>query len=149
MKGNMRKSVLLAVVAMLVLVVFTPVANTQGPEGAGKSADKGWSALDNVDRLKDTLEKAGFTLLEGVVEYMDWVMETCELHMRDTAFNNPAPNAYATLILPPPPGGETPPEDGGKQVPGNPPGTDPDKPQPGGEPPGQTKDKTNKSKKNK
>ncbi|MDD3827734.1 MAG: hypothetical protein PHY79_17345 [Anaerolineae bacterium] len=108
MKGNSRKSVLLAVVAMLVLVVFVPMANTQGPEAVGKSADKHWSALDNVDRLKDTMEKAGFTLQEGTVEYMDWVMETCELHMRDTAFNNPAPNAYATLILPPPPGGMNP-----------------------------------------
>jgi len=111
MKGNMRKSVLLAVVTMLVLVVFTPVANTQGPEGAGKSADKGWSALDNVERFMDTLHKAGFGVQEGDLGFCDLVKLTCEGKVRDALANNPWPNAYITINLDPHEGVPRPPID--------------------------------------
>ena len=98
MKGNLKKSSVLIVLA--VLLAFIGTANAQGPMRKGKAADKAWSALDNVERLKGTLDKGGFAWQEGSVEYMDWVKDTCEGKMRDTAYNNPWPQAYATFKLP-------------------------------------------------
>jgi hypothetical protein len=111
MKGNTHKSVLLAVVVMLVLVVFTSVASTQGPEGAGKSADMHWSALDNVERFMDTLDKAGFGVQEGGFRFWDLVKDTCEGNIRDALANNPWPNAYISMYFEPHEGVPTPPVD--------------------------------------
>ena len=101
MKSTVRKrSTSLPTVVTVILLALIGTASTQGAVTKGHSAGKGWSALDNVEYLKNSLDTAGFTWQEGSVAYMDWVKETCEGKMKDTAFNNPAPNAYATLILP-------------------------------------------------
>ncbi|MCE5309107.1 MAG: hypothetical protein LLG20_15820, partial [Acidobacteriales bacterium] len=89
--------------AQTVLANAGSVAVALGRSGNVYIQDNGWSPLDNLDKIKGSLEKAGFSLQAGseeYVEYMDWVKETCERNMQDTAFNNPAPNAYATLVLP-------------------------------------------------
>jgi len=100
MNGNVGRSFVLVVVVVSVMLVFTGVANTQEPE-TNKSADKGWLALDKVDGFTKALDKAGFSVQEGVVEYMDWVKETCAGTWPDTALNNPWPNAYLTLKFAP------------------------------------------------
>jgi hypothetical protein len=80
-------------------------AYSHGQESAAGTMNEGWSPFDNIEKLKGSLKKVGYTWQEGKVNYLDYVKDTCEGLMVDTAFNNPAPNAYATLILPPPPGG--------------------------------------------
>ncbi len=106
MNRNVLRLLALVAVVMLVVLVFAAATSAKapvtepGPASAAKGRDNGWFPLDNLDKIKGSLEKAGFSLQAGSVVYMDWVKETCERTMQDTAFNNPAPNAYATLILP-------------------------------------------------
>jgi hypothetical protein len=109
MKGNVRKSFVLIVLVVSVMLVFAGVAATQGSETTGRSADKGWSALDRVPEFMDRLKDAGFSLHEGEVEYIDLVKECCRGNVPDTLANNPWPNAYLVLSnltpegYPPPP----------------------------------------------
>lgn len=107
MKGNVHKPFVLVfpVLVVLVTLLFAGVAYSHGQESAARTMNEGWSPFDNIEKLKGSLEKVGYTWQEGKVNYLDYVKDTCEGLMVDTAFNNPAPNAYATLILPPPPGG--------------------------------------------
>jgi hypothetical protein len=87
---------------MLVLVVFTSVANTQGPAGAAKSADEHWSALDKVPRFLIKAEDAGFSWQEGKFSFLDLIEEACERRFICAMGNNPWPNAYFTLEMPNP-----------------------------------------------
>ena len=107
MKGNVHKPFVLVfpVLVVLVTLLFAGVAYSHGQGSAARTMNEGWSPFDNIEKLKVSLEKVGYTWQEGKVNYLDYVKDTCEGIMMDTAFNNPAPNAYATLILPPPPGG--------------------------------------------
>jgi len=108
MKGRIpEKSLFVALCASVVLLlalVGTASANVpvaeQGPTVSAQDKGNDSSPLANLDKIKASLDKAGFTSQDGEVAYMDWVQWTCERTMQDTAFNNPAPNAYATLILP-------------------------------------------------
>ena len=65
--------------------------------------DADWSALDKVDTLQKTLQKAGFSLTPGQFTYWDLVQATCEGKVPQ-AGNNPWPNVYLSLQLPPHPG---------------------------------------------
>jgi len=107
MKGNVYKPFVLVFTVLVVLVtlLIARVAYSHGLESAAQLMKAGWSPFDNIEKLKDSLNKVGYTWQEGKVNYLDYVKDTCEGLMVDTAFNNPAPNAYATLILSPPPGG--------------------------------------------
>lgn len=107
MKANVQKPLILIITILVVLVSlsYTQAASSHEQEAAAQAVKEGWSPFDNIEKLKGSLNKVGFTWQEGKVNYLDYVKDTCEGLMVDTAFNNPAPNAYATLILPPPPGG--------------------------------------------
>jgi len=107
MKGKAHKpwNLVITVLVVLLTLMSAGAAYSHGLEAAAQPPKEGWSPLDNIEKLKGSLTKGGFTWQEGEVNYLDYVKDTCEGLMVDTAFNNPAPNAYATLILPPPPGG--------------------------------------------
>jgi hypothetical protein len=102
MKGNTHKPLLLVVAAMLVLVVFTSVANTQGLAEAAKSADKHWSALDKVPRFLEKAEDASFSWQEGKFSFLDLIKEACARRFFCAMGNKPWPNAYFTLQMPNP-----------------------------------------------
>jgi hypothetical protein len=102
--GTTKRNLVAVVIVVTAALALMSTASAQGPAANGKPADKGWSALDNVVKFQHALDKAGFDYQEGTVEYMDWVQGTCEGKLLDTAFNNPAPNAYATITLPAHPG---------------------------------------------
>ena len=60
---------------------------------------KDWSPLDNVDRFRATVDKEGFDLQQGVIEYVDLVQACCQGRAPDTLANNPWPNAYITATV--------------------------------------------------
>ena len=95
--------VLSVMLIVTVMLVSAGAANTQALEQGGKS-ENSWSALDNVDRFKGTLAKAGFGWQQGIVEYVDLVKACCLGQAPDTLANNPWPNAYVTLKFDPHPG---------------------------------------------
>lgn len=106
MKHTMRKSLLMVVLVMSVILMLALVgiANAQGPVTKGKTAGKGGLALDKADRFEAILENTGFTTEEGTVEYVDLVKACCLGQAPDTLANNPWPNAYVTLKFDPHPG---------------------------------------------
>ena len=104
MNHRVRNSFLLVILVVSVTLALVGVASAQEAVTKDTPGEKGWSALDKVDRLKDTLHKTGFSLQEGTVEYIDLVKECCLGRAPDTLANNPWPNAYITLALPPHPG---------------------------------------------
>ncbi len=99
----MRKSIVsgLALLPVLVALTVAPVTaaedQPQGTVGAG-SADI--SSLGRVSRLVETFDRAGFSLQEGSVEYMDSVKEACLRRTPDALGNNPWPNACLALKVP-------------------------------------------------
>jgi len=103
-KSNVRASFIVVLVVVLAMLVFAGVARSQELESTGKTAGKDWSPIDNVDRLKKTLDRLGFNLDQGGIEYVDLVKNTCLGLSPDTLANNPWPNAYMAVTLPPHPG---------------------------------------------
>jgi len=83
-----------------VILVFSPVANTQGPET--KPEKKGWQALDKVPRFLEKIEQAGFTWQEGSFGFHDLVAEACQGLYFTAMGNNPWPNGYFQLRMPNP-----------------------------------------------
>ena len=107
MKVNKRSFVgfVVAVVAVLALL---SAASAQAPvKDRSASGAANWSALDKVDKLKEILKQAGFSLTPGQFTYWDLVKATCEGKVPQ-AGNNPWPNVYLSLQLPPHPGVQPP-----------------------------------------
>jgi hypothetical protein len=87
--------------------LFLPsVTNAQEPVAAARVNGKGWSVLANADRLVKTLEDAGFTTQEGDATFVDLVHLCCDGIIPDTLANNPWPNTYVSLRVPPPQGSD-------------------------------------------
>jgi hypothetical protein len=84
-----------------------PVLSAMVEPGRGEPPDRR-SALDNVDAFTKTLTTAGFSLQQGGFTYWDLVKETCQGHLPDTLANNPWPNVYVVLQMPPHPGVQPP-----------------------------------------
>ncbi len=101
MKSTLRK-VLFSLLVISAVLALSGIASANSPLSKGGGGN--WSALDKVERFKSTLSKAGFTTVEGKFEYIDLVKECCEQKVQDTLANNPWPNAYLTVKLPPPAG---------------------------------------------
>jgi hypothetical protein len=103
MKVN-KRSFVVVVVALAAVLALLSTASAQRPV-PDKSASGGanWSALDKVDALKETLQRARFSLTEGQFTYWDMVQATCQGKVPQAA-NNPWPNVYLSLQLPPHPG---------------------------------------------
>ena len=93
----------LAAFAVTLVAVLTLLGTVRAQKAAPHAPASNWSALDRVDALKQTLQKAGFGLQEGQFTYWDLVEATC-LGASPQAGNNPWPNVYLSLQLPPHPG---------------------------------------------
>jgi hypothetical protein len=92
-------------VALVLVLAMMLAAAPVGPANAQELAwHDGDNALKNVDRFRAKLESAGFALQEGVFEYLDTVKECCQGNLPNALGNNPWPNAYITLRMPPPEG---------------------------------------------
>jgi hypothetical protein len=90
MKGKLRRSFPLAIV----LLSVTAGLAAAKPPG---------SALDNVPRFLDKIEKAGFSWQEGELVYFDLIKQVCKGGIYFSAMgNNPWPNAYFFLKMPNP-----------------------------------------------
>jgi len=103
MKGKLDKLIVLILVVVLAMMGIVGVANASRPGPTGNSADKNGSALDKVDKFKVILKQAGFSLTPGQFTYWDLVKATCQGESPQ-AGNNPWPNVYLSLQLPPHPG---------------------------------------------
>jgi hypothetical protein len=88
---------------VLALVLLAASATLVLARAESTSGEASWSAMSKVDALEKTLQQAGFSLTEG--QFMNWDMTqaACE-GQAPQAGNNPWPNAYLTLQLPPHPG---------------------------------------------
>jgi len=96
-----KRILVVVVVALVAALALLGGANAQRPV-ADKSAP-GWSALDKVDALKDSLAKAGFGLTPGEFVAHDLVQETCTGKIPQ-AGTNPWPSVTFFLQLPTHPG---------------------------------------------
>jgi hypothetical protein len=94
------KSRFLIVLALALLAGSATWVPAQ-PESAPDAAN--WSALDKVDGFEALLRQAGFSLTPGQFTYWDLVKATCQ-GQSPQAGNNPWPNVYLSLQLPPHPG---------------------------------------------
>jgi hypothetical protein len=100
MKVN-KRSFVVVVVAVVAVLALLSAASAQAPvKDRSASGTANWSALDKVDALKETLQRAGFSLTEGQFTYWDMVQATCEGKLPE-AGNNPWPSVYLSLQLPP------------------------------------------------
>ena len=109
-----KRSVVVVIVALAAVLALIGAASAQGPvtnQFLPAVAKGNWSALDKVDALLDSLDKAGFDWQAGTVKYIDWVWETCQGNIFDTLANNPWPTAYVSFVLPPLQGSAKPPLD--------------------------------------
>lgn len=90
MKGKLCRSFALAIVTLSATVGIA-AANPTG------------SALDNVPRFLDKINKAGFSSQEGEFIYFDLIKQVCKGGIYFSAMgNNPWPNAYFFLKMPNP-----------------------------------------------
>ena len=89
-----RFVVLVVALAAVLAVVGTATA---------QPAPKGPSAVDKhkIDNFTHALQQAGFALQEGTFKFADLIQEVCEGRLSDTLANNPWPNAYTVVALPP------------------------------------------------
>jgi hypothetical protein len=60
--------------------------------------------MGDLERFKKVIDRAGFNLQQGGMEYVDLVKLTCLGQSPDTLANNPWPNAYLAVTMPPHPG---------------------------------------------
>ena len=99
-----KRSLIVVVVALVAALALLSGASAQTP-APNKPAPGGsnWSALDKVDALKASLEKAGFSLTPGEFAAHDLVQETCTGKIPQ-AGTNPWPNVTFFLQLPVHPG---------------------------------------------
>ena len=58
--GTNKRNLVVVVIVVMAALALMSTASAQGPVTNGKPAGKGWSAMDNVAKLKDSLDKAGF-----------------------------------------------------------------------------------------
>lgn len=91
MKGNVFKSLVLAAVLPVVLLVVLVFA----AEAAPKAPDLHWQ--EKVPRLTQNLEDAGFNVKQAAFAYMDFVNLACTDILPTALANNPWPNAYMVL----------------------------------------------------
>ncbi|OPY53526.1 MAG: hypothetical protein A4E49_01362 [Methanosaeta sp. PtaU1.Bin112] len=88
---------------VLLMIMLADASGASGEAGAkvqkanASSENQSFSALDRVPQFLEELKKAGFSLHEGKIEYIDLVKQCCEGMLADTLANNPWPNAYLTL----------------------------------------------------
>jgi hypothetical protein len=103
-----KRSLIGFVVALAAALALLSGASAQGP-GTNQAASRqaNWPALDKVDAFAKTLQQAGFSLTEGQFTYWDMTQAACE-GQAPQAGNNPWPNVYLSLQLPPHPGVEPP-----------------------------------------
>jgi hypothetical protein len=103
MKVN-KRSFVVVVVAVVAVLALLSAASAQAPvKDRSASGAANWSALDKVDALKASLEKAGFTLTPGEFAPHDLVQETCTGKIPQ-AGTNPWPSVTFFLHLPTHPG---------------------------------------------
>ena len=99
-----KSSLVTVVIALVAALALLSAASAQAPmTNESTSGAANWSALDKVDTLKEKLQTAGFSLTPGQFTYWDLVKATCEGKVPQ-AGNNPWPNVYLSLQLPPHPG---------------------------------------------
>jgi len=98
------KSRFLIVLALVLLAAGLTCVSAQAELRSGQGNG---SALGRIETLKKTLQKAGFSLTPGQFTYWDMVEATCEGKLPQ-AGNNPWPNIYLSLQLPPHPGVQLP-----------------------------------------
>lgn len=90
MKGNVRRSLMLAAVVaavLLVVVMFTTAARPATPFD--------WEA--RLPRLQQKLERAGFNVHQASFSYIDLVDLNCHDKLFTSLANNPYPNAYLVM----------------------------------------------------
>ncbi|MGE5602115.1 MAG: hypothetical protein ACM30E_03635 [Nitrososphaerales archaeon] len=96
-----KLSLVVAVVAIMAALALLGTASAQKPvTDKSPSGPANWPALDKVDAFKEILKEGGFSLTPGQLSYWDLVQATCEGKLPQ-AGNNPWPNVYLSLQLPP------------------------------------------------
>jgi hypothetical protein len=99
-----KRSFIAVVVALAAVLALLGGASAQRPGPDSKAlGETKWPALDKVDALKASLEKAGFSLTPGEFVAHDLVHEACTGKIPQ-AGTNPWPSVTFFLQLPPHPG---------------------------------------------
>jgi hypothetical protein len=101
---KIKRSLVVVVISVLVMLALLSTTSAQAPvKDQPASSGPNWPALDKVDTLKASLEKAGFSLTPGEFAAHDLVQETCTGKIPQ-AGTNPWPNVTFFLQLPAHPG---------------------------------------------